>query len=696
MRPPKGGGAAGRDQDQVVDEEFRKALQGAADINEMGNNAFNKGEYYRALDFYGQALKRLETLGETEEDRRRGLRGAIHYSRARSYYKIEDFRRAAEEARCCLEVDPRHTKAKKIMEELTPNLLEAKLGHGMKSKVTEVDFEEEEAPHKKSANRIVTGLLQLKDEGNAVLLKGNAREAIAIYTKAINCLDEVKHELTPLNQSALKATLFANRSQAYINMQQWDDAFRDAEASLAVQPDNPKAIHRREVAEQGMTSLKGIRDHGEALKNALSHKGAGNKHLSEGEGKAAAAAYTNGLDWLEDLPSTDEKVRDVRVALLSNRAQAHLKQKRWQDALKDAEAVLKLEPNHSKAKFRRAKAFVELQRFDQAVEELRQIERNEPKNEDVKELLRRAEASAAEAARGTPPAQPQDRGAGKGRAPQKEMSLHTGDQVRVSEGFMVDIDRGDENVDVLVKGMTGKVISVESNGNAVVEFGSDLRKIDKTDFKKLVKVKQAKAQSFEDDVKRLMHESEAAFEAERHLEALQRTEALVTLLEAKTAMAALPQEPLSKAELMWRPQLRDAPPVDGAQESKQLLAAYAQKARCQLALRAFGTARETADRAVKLYRWEDGRLRDSFDLPGGLRSTAPMVELLEAVSTAVGLLEGGDVAAVSGRSAEAVDLATQALRLLEKRDWAASITLRAELLALRAGAALRGGDRGAG
>lgn len=39
----------------------------------------------------------------------------------------------------------------------------------------------------------------------------------------------------------------------------------------------------------------------------------------------AAKAYTDGLDWLDDAPARDEAVLEVKVALLANRSQAHIK-----------------------------------------------------------------------------------------------------------------------------------------------------------------------------------------------------------------------------------------------------------------------------------------------------------------------------------------------------------------------------------
>merc|ERR1719265_1589953 len=92
-----------RDAQEVA--KLRSVLKSALSIKEEGNAAFGKGEYYRALELYDQGLKRLETLGETDEDKKAGLKAALHYNRSRAAYKIENFKLAAEAARACLKID---------------------------------------------------------------------------------------------------------------------------------------------------------------------------------------------------------------------------------------------------------------------------------------------------------------------------------------------------------------------------------------------------------------------------------------------------------------------------------------------------------------------------------------------------------------------------------------------------------------
>mmetsp|Transcript_12297 Transcript_12297/g.27936 ORF Transcript_12297/g.27936 Transcript_12297/m.27936 type:complete len:813 (+) Transcript_12297:60-2498(+) len=82
---------------------------------------------------------------------------------------------------------------------------------------------------------------------------------------------------------------------------------------------------------------------GEALKNAEFANSAGNKKLAEDDAHGAVAEYTRGLNWLGEAPA-DPAVKELRVVLLSNRAQTNLKLRCCTDAIADAEALFQETP----------------------------------------------------------------------------------------------------------------------------------------------------------------------------------------------------------------------------------------------------------------------------------------------------------------------------------------------------------------
>lgn len=672
-------------------DELRTKLKGPREIQELGNQAFSKGEYYRALDFYNQAIVRLETLGESEEDRRSGCRAGLHYDRARCYYRVEDFWRSTEEAGACLAADPEHKRARAILEELAPNLAEAidddrarehRLANA--APLMENQEQEQEQDNRSSTHRLMMGVLRMKEEGNRLFTKGDAVQAAEVYSGALRRLEEVRHELDGSDCTSLKATLLANRSQAYLTLKRWEEALADAEASLQAQPNNAKALHRREQAQQSLTAVRQRRAHGEALKNALSFKLAGNKHLAEGDARAAAEAYGSGLDWLVDLPE-DPDTYDVRAALFANRALAHLRRKLWKEALQDADAALEADSSHTKARFRRAQALVELHRLSEAVQELELLRDGEPANSEVKYLLEAARAQLSKEVASPldqqiiePPPRPEALG-----------RLREGDILTVCVDFFSEHGGGE-----FVRGQTGTVVRVQDGGGVLLDIKDGLRSLRCYELVHFCRARRRETERTPQmEVRRLLRESEAAYDVGRYAEALDLAIGAVGLAEAEMedASVAAP-ELLPQPPRFPRPAL--VPTSDVAEaEVTRLLLAYAQEVRCRLAQRDLPAAGETARRATQLYEWGLQRLPAETRAASLRQYRMPsLAEFLVGVARAAAGLAEGTHALEAGRASEARASAGVALRLLEAGAWDTTGPLRAALLALRGEAAAAEGE----
>lgn len=676
------------DPDRMTQDEMRRVLRGALEIKEFGNDAFKKDEYHRALELYDQALKRLDTLGESEEDMRAGLRATLRYNRSRAFFRIEDFRRSVIEARACLRVDPGHRKALKIMEELAPNLLAAgDVPHRPEAQEAEItgarllsegqaamagdrparpkpdapaapavpEVPEAKKAPKPSTHRLVKAILELKDLANAALADGDAKEALRLYSRGLARLDEVRHELRRPGASdggQLEVALLANRAQANIELENWDEAREDAIKCLEIEPDHAKAQHRKRHAEDCITFKQSQRSHGECLKSALHCKTAGNRYLTEGSLASAVEEYGAGLEWLEDLSHGDSAVHETRVALHANRAQAHLRLKQWKLALEDADEVLAEDPQHAKARFRRAKALLELYRTGEALEVLRRLAADDPGNADVQDMLRQAE----------------------------EPELLVEEEVPFfSKDFM-----------------SGKP---EKEDYMNLPYGPDERTCRRRKKEKLNFLGQPMGKKMEAapglDATSLLRQSSAAFDDGRLTESLGKVGAACKLLEKELGIALRPIN-VSLLDKPIIPPEKTPGPITGAAQARKLLAAYGQKVRSELALGEFSAARQTASHASNLYKMQDARLRSEFNDGYGLRSCAATVELLQRVSNGADAVDKAEAALAAGRPGDAANLASTALISLEKKEWPPASPLCAELYALRAEAALRDGNLEAG
>ncbi|GAQ78626.1 hypothetical protein KFL_000160290 [Klebsormidium nitens] len=137
----------------------------------------------------------------------------------------------------------------------------------------------------------------------------------------------------------------------------FDGAVAAAERAVKLDPDNCAAIQ----------TLKQVR----ALANARTR---GNDLFKAGDFGGAEKAYSEGLE----TPLGKEN-----AFLLSNRAAARSKQGHWEEALADADKATRAYPNYSKAKLRRAHAYRNLGRHEEAVRDLEELAAAAPYDADL-------------------------------------------------------------------------------------------------------------------------------------------------------------------------------------------------------------------------------------------------------------------------------------------------------------------------
>ncbi|CAH0479036.1 unnamed protein product [Peronospora belbahrii] len=147
----------------------------------------------------------------------------------------------------------------------------------------------------------------------------------------------------------------------------------------------------------------------EKLKQAELLKRQGNLRVNEGEYKRALTsyakvfAYVNGLSVAGDAMSQytqgntgmmatkeeDIQIQAIKIAVWSNMALCYVKLGTQPDkALGCCDKVLHLEPEHSKARFRKAQSMVQLMEYDQAYQLLSELLDEEPKNAAIRSEIR--------------------------------------------------------------------------------------------------------------------------------------------------------------------------------------------------------------------------------------------------------------------------------------------------------------------
>ncbi|XP_053172686.1 mitochondrial import receptor subunit TOM34 [Scomber japonicus] len=110
----------------------------------------------------------------------------------------------------------------------------------------------------------------LKDEGNALVKKGEHKKAIEKYTQSL------KHNPT-------EVTTFTNRALCYLAVKQYRDAVRDCDEALVIDSSNVKALYRRAQAHKELKDTKTCVDDLNRLLKAEPKNSAAMKLLQEAQ-----------------------------------------------------------------------------------------------------------------------------------------------------------------------------------------------------------------------------------------------------------------------------------------------------------------------------------------------------------------------------------------------------------------------------
>ncbi|XP_007463910.1 PREDICTED: RNA polymerase II-associated protein 3 isoform X1 [Lipotes vexillifer] len=253
--------------------------------------------------------------------------------------------------------------------------------------------------------------LALKEKGNKYFKQGKYDEAIECYTKGMGA--DPYNPVLPtnrasayfrlkkfavaesdcnlaiaLNRSYTKA--YARRGAARFALQKLEDAKKDYEKVLELEPNNFEATNELRKINQALTSkenpypeeadtmiksAEGEKKQMEEQQNeqqAVSEKDRGNAFFKEGKYERAIECYTRGI------------AADGANALLpANRAMAYLKIQKYEEAEKDCTQAILLDGSYSKAFARRGTARTFLGKLNEAKQDFETVLLLEPGNKQA-------------------------------------------------------------------------------------------------------------------------------------------------------------------------------------------------------------------------------------------------------------------------------------------------------------------------
>lgn len=278
----------------------KKKSQSWSALKQSGNECFKTGQYGEATNFYNQAIKELEKVAQKNPEDL----GILYSNRAASYLKegncsecvkdcctslelypfnvksllrraaayegLERYRLAYVDYKTALQVDCNIAAAHDGTNRMTKALTEAD-GPSWREKLPPIPtvplsvrekLNQQPAspasPASPQQNNITsnsTGPSEkdikraqaLKEEGNALVKKGEHRKAIEKYSQSIQ-----------LNPN--EVTTYTNRALCFLSVKQHRDAVTDCEQALNMDSSNIKALYRRAQAHKELQNVKSCID----------------------------------------------------------------------------------------------------------------------------------------------------------------------------------------------------------------------------------------------------------------------------------------------------------------------------------------------------------------------------------------------------------------------------------------------------
>lgn len=274
-----------------------------AELKQAGNECFKTGQYGEATSIYSQAIKKLEESGKKQPEDLSILysnRAAAYLKdgncaecvkdcntslelvpfnvksllrRAAAYEALERYRQAYVDYKTALQIDcniaPAHDGTNRMTKALTeadglswreklppiptvPLSVREKLAQKATATAAQPNPTTQQngstptnkpAPNDKDKKK---GQV-LKEEGNALVKKGEHKKAIEKYTQSL------KHNPT-------EVTTYTNRALCYLSVKQYRDAVRDCDEALMIDSSNVKALYRRAQAHKELRDVKACVD----------------------------------------------------------------------------------------------------------------------------------------------------------------------------------------------------------------------------------------------------------------------------------------------------------------------------------------------------------------------------------------------------------------------------------------------------
>ncbi|KAM4612745.1 mitochondrial import receptor subunit TOM34 isoform 2-T2 [Polymixia lowei] len=222
----------------------KRRSQSWVELKQAGNERFKTGQYGEAAELYSRAIKELEKSGKkSPEDL-----SILYSNRAASYLKDGNCGECVKDCNAMTKVlsdmdGPSWREKLPALPTVSLAVREKMVQQARQTAGPQVPTQHNGNTHTPAPSEqdIRRGQV-LKEEGNALVKKGQHQKAIERYSQSL------KHNPT-------EVTTYTNRALCYLSVKQYRAAVRDCDAALLIDTSNIKALYRRSQAHRELKDI---------------------------------------------------------------------------------------------------------------------------------------------------------------------------------------------------------------------------------------------------------------------------------------------------------------------------------------------------------------------------------------------------------------------------------------------------------
>ncbi|KAI9301435.1 hypothetical protein BJ944DRAFT_243274 [Cunninghamella echinulata] len=348
----------------------------AEEIKNLANQEYKNGNYKEAVKLYSDAIDASPST-------------ATYYAnRAAALTMMGKYKDASMDCHKAVELDPSNVKA---------------LIRGGKCHLNLGNLEEATRQYDKALS-LDKSNLQAQREYNTLLNVKNYINQMQVFMDnkqwglARNSLNQA---LKFVDQDNLPFQWRVCQAECALGEKNYSEASRIVNSLVRLDSQNPDALFLRarifyaqgdnsKTASHCLEALRCDPDFAKGrtlLKKARAidaKKEAGNNAFKSNQLQEAFDAYTSALE-------IDPENNAMNAILYSNRAAVLQKLKKFEDALKDCDKALELDPDFTKVYSRRAACYMETEKYEEATRDYKRLIESDGGNREYRNLLRKAE-----------------------------------------------------------------------------------------------------------------------------------------------------------------------------------------------------------------------------------------------------------------------------------------------------------------